>query len=63
MVGLLGFDPKKSNWLRQTLNDLRGPSGEVEEVLKKPIAHIVDLMNKSISIRNAGQSLGLNYSL
>ena len=71
---------KHPDWLGQNLNEFNRLSSEVEEMLKKPVANMVDLvshgfltvleranprlqMYKSISIRDARQSLELNTSM
>ena len=59
---LLDF-PVGRGWLRQNIQDFIRLGSEVEETLKKPVAHMVDLMYKSISIRDARQSLELSTSL
>ena len=68
------------DWLDENLTDFKRLSSEVEEMLKKPVANMVDLvslelltileradpqwqMYKSISIRDARQSLELNTSM
>ncbi|CAL8579465.1 hypothetical protein XPA_005209 [Xanthoria parietina] len=61
--GLLQAVPLPPDWLRLNLDEFKRLSSEVEETLKKPTAHMVDLMYKSISIRDARQSLQLNTSL
>ena len=70
----------RPDWLGQNLSEYKRLSSEVEETLKKPVAHMVDLvsrgllnilertnpwlqMYKSISIRDARQSLELNTSM
>ena len=70
----------RPDWLGQNLSEFNRLSSEVEETLKKPVAHMVDLvsraslgdldrtnpwlqMYKSISIRDARQSLELNTSM
>ena len=61
---LITFCPQQSpGWLRQNIKEFTRLSSEIEETLKKPIAHIIDLMYKSVSIRDARQSLDLNTSL
>ena len=71
---------KHPDWLGQNLTEFNRLSSEVEEMLKKPVANMVDLvsqgllsfveqanaclqMYKSISIRDARQSLELNTSM
>ncbi|KAL8766437.1 MAG: hypothetical protein Q9209_006813 [Squamulea sp. 1 TL-2023] len=61
--GLEQEDAMPLDWLQPNLTEFRRLSSEVEETLKKPTAHMVDLMYKSISIRDARQSLQLNTSL
>ena len=70
----------RPDWLEENLTDFKRLSSEVEEMLKKPVANMVDLvslemltnleradvqvqMYKSISIRDARQSLELNTSM
>ena len=70
----------RPSWLGQNLAEFSRLSSEVEEMLKKPVANMVDLvsyrflmvleranpwlqMYKSISIRDARQSLELNTSM
>ena len=70
----------RPDWLEENLTDSKRLSSEVEEMLKKPVANMVDLvshgsttvlehanpqvqMYKSISIRDARQSLQLNTSM
>ena len=71
---------KHPDWLGQNLTEFSRLSSEIEEMLKKPVANMVDLvshglltdleranswlqMYKSISIRDARQSLELNTSM
>ncbi|KAL8909127.1 MAG: hypothetical protein Q9171_005194 [Xanthocarpia ochracea] len=61
--GLEQEDAMPLDWLQPNLTEFRRLSSEVEETLKKPTVHMVDLMYKSISIRDARQSLQLNTSL
>ncbi|KAL8700032.1 MAG: hypothetical protein Q9224_001154 [Gallowayella concinna] len=61
--GLEQEDDIPTDWLQPNLSEFRRLSSEVEETLKKPTAHMVDLMYKSISIRDARQSLQLNTSM
>lgn len=61
---LITFDPQDStDWLRQQIEEYQRLKSNIEESLKKPSAHIIDLMYKSVSIRDARQSLELNNSL
>ncbi|KAL9618538.1 MAG: hypothetical protein Q9204_008391 [Flavoplaca sp. TL-2023a] len=60
---LLQAEALPVDWLRSNLDEFKRLSSEVEETLKKPTAQMVDLMYKSISIRDARQSLQLNTSL
>lgn len=61
---LITFDRQEStDWLRQIIEEYQRLRSAIEEVLKKPNAHIIDLMYKSVSIRDARQSLELNNSL
>lgn len=61
---LITFDRQEStDWLRQHIEEYQRLRSVIEEVLKKPNAHIIDLMYKSVSIRDARQSLELNNSL
>ena len=70
----------RPDWLEENLTDFKRLSSEVEEMLKKPVTNMVDLvslgmltileradpqvqMYKSISIRDARQSLELNTSM
>lgn len=70
----------RPDWLEENLTEFKRLSSEVEEMLKKPVANMVDLvshgsmtvlehadpqvqMYKSISIRDARQSLELNTSM
>lgn len=52
-----------TDWLRQQIEEYQRLRSNIEESLKKPSAHIIDLMYKSVSIRDALQSLELNNSL
>ncbi|KAL8921747.1 MAG: hypothetical protein Q9172_003865 [Xanthocarpia lactea] len=61
--GLEQEDAMPLDWLQPNLTEFRRLSSEFEETLKKPTVHMVDLMYKSISIRDARQSLQLNISL
>lgn len=54
---------QEDGWLRPNLQDFRRLFSEVEETLRKPVAQMVDLIYKSISIRDTRQSLELNTSL
>ena len=61
---LITFDRQDStDWLRQQIEEYQRLKSNIEESLKKPSAHIIDLMYKSVSIRDARQSLELNNSL
>ena len=61
---LVTFDPQQSpDWLRQQIDEYQRLSSEIDGKLKQPIAHVIDLMYKSVSIRDARQSLELNTSL
>ena len=64
MVFLITFGRREStDWLRQHIEEYQRRRSVIEESLKKPSAHIIDLMYKSVSIRDARQSLELNSSL
>ena len=61
---LITFDRQDStDWLRQQIEEYQRLKSNIEESLKKPSAHIIDLMYKSVSIRDARRSLELNNSL
>ena len=79
LTDLIG-NSKHPDWLGQNLNEFNRLSSDVEEMLKKPVANMVDLvshklltvleranprlqMYKSISIRDAHQSLEINTSM
>ena len=58
-----GKSQQPPDWLRHNINDFNRLNVAVEENLKKPIANVIDLMYKSVSIRDARRSLDLNNSL
>ena len=61
---LITFESQQSkDWLKQHIEEYQRLGKLIEEVLKKPNEHIIDLMYKSVSIRDARQSLELNNSL
>lgn len=48
--GLLQEDSLPTDWLRPNLDEFKRLSSEVEETLKKPTAHMVDLVSSQISL-------------
>ena len=61
---LITFESQQStDWLKQHIEEYQRLGTLIEEVLKKPNEHLIDLMYKSVSIRDARQSLELNNSL
>ena len=52
-------DVRTPDWLRQSLNEFTRLSSEVEETLKKPIAHMVDLVRPSCFLSRAVSFLSL----
>ena len=50
MVRLAEPDACGPDWLRQSLNEFTRLSSEIEETLKKPVAHMVDLVGPSFLI-------------
>ena len=61
---LITFESQQStDWLKQNIEEYQRLGTLIEEVLKKPNQHIIDLMYKSVSIRDARQSLDLSNSL
>ena len=61
---LITFDRQEStDWLKQQIEEYQRLRSNIEESLKKPSAHIIYLMYKSVSIRDARQSLETNNSL
>ena len=63
ILDITGPNTMDADWLRQNIKEFSRLSVEVEESLRKPVAQMVDLMYKSIGIRDARQSLELNTSL
>lgn len=63
MLDITGPSTMEPDWLRQNIKEFARLNSEVEESLRKPVAQMVDLMYKSIGIRDARQSLELNTSL
>lgn len=61
---LITFESQQStDWLKEHIEEYQRLGTLIEEMLKKPNQHIIDLMYKSVSIRDARQSLELNNSL
>ncbi|KAL6719292.1 hypothetical protein ACLMJK_003531 [Lecanora helva] len=60
---ITGPNTVEPEWLRQNIKEFTRLSVEIDQSLSKPVASMIDLMYKSIGIRDARQSLELNTSL